>query len=138
MINTIKKLIFSFQSQKTKQRHNDTCNMPEGNYILITFPKDHKEPYIRLNITDLSDEECNKYSEALFNLNSGRYHFSFLELLKEMSLQDNTINKFIQSAIMHWGYLIKANSQQIPQQEVDNNQSDSPIVSPMEFNKHAK
>lgn len=137
MIKKILSKIFAFQ----KKSKCNILNEPEGNYILITFPKNCKEPYIRLNVTDLSQEECTRYSQALFNLNSGRYHQSFLDLLKEMSHQDVTINKFIQALILHWSYLIKANSDissAIPESKnlIDNDYD--PIISPMEFNKHAK
>jgi hypothetical protein len=119
----------------------------ERNYILITFDKTNKyEPYIKLNITDLSQEACDAYAETLYDLHSGRYYQSFINLLLNMSKQDNKIYKFVESAIVYWGYLIKKTSVDLDSHpnvfshsavgrgEQNNNK---PLVAPTDFNKHA-
>jgi len=138
MFQTLKKFaigLFSKSNKRNKSLSTDTKSLLETNYILITFDPKDNEPYIKLNLSDLSDHARDQYALTLFNLNTGRYHQSFLDLLLDMSHQDLTINRFIQTLIIRWSNLVKNSPQDLQTSTIDSNQ---PIVSPMDFNKHAK
>lgn len=138
IINKIKQLISGFLRSNKKSSSNLESNLPESNFILIRLDPVNKEPYIKLNISDISDNACKQYAEALYNLNVGRYYQSFIDLLLEISQHDAHINKFVQSLIIEWGYLIKANTFSNNEIDTKDIQDYEPIISPMDFNKHAK
>ena len=131
------KNIFSFKSKtKSKTKSIDTSIIQDTNYILITSnPENQYEPYIKLHVVDLSDEACEKFTEALFHLNRGEYHQSFINLMLEMSHQDKDINKFMQQSIIYWSYLFKKGGGDIINNEQNLNK---PLISPTEFNKNGK
>lgn len=107
----------------------------DQNYILITLDSNEKyEPYIKLHFIDLSDNAREKFTEALYHLNNGEYHQSFINLMLEMSHQDEEIRKFVQSSIIYWGYLIK----QLGINNTTTSEINKPLISPTDFNKNAK
>jgi hypothetical protein len=135
MINRIKSILCNYLGKK---KSTTNSSLPECNFILLTMNPKDKEPYIKLNISDISHDACMQYAETLCNLNVGKYHQSFIDLLLEISNQDIHINKFIQSLIIQWGYNIKSNNLSISENDSTNIDDNKPIVSPMDFNKHAK
>lgn len=132
-----KKLFNKLFQNTTKSEVNNLTIPLNSNYILITSDADlNYEPHIKLHVVDLSDEACEKFTESLYHLNAGQYHQSFINLMLDMSHQDKDINKFIQSSIIYWSYLIKKNG--LTTSSTENIDTNKPLVSPLDFNKNAK
>lgn len=128
----IKQIIKNIFSKKIKTQN--TIPQPiSGNSItfFIDLEKD-SEPNVKIVITDTSNEACKKFSELLFDLHSGEYHKSTLDLLLNMGKQDDEIKKFAQTTILFWSYLLKTNN------IVGYDKKSKPLIMPTDFNKNAK
>lgn len=130
ILNTIKQFL---KKEEIATEHTQD----QFNYITFLVDKETKEPYIKINIQDLSNEDAKVYGEMLFDINSGLYQSSILDILVDFAKQDDKINKFIMDTIMSWHSLCS-----IKQEPDDTNIQKpwlkKPQISPIEFNKNAK
>lgn len=124
MLSQFKKIFFSFIDK-----------IAYNNYLLFYIDKNTKEPIIKTNIYDVSDEACQKYTQMLFNLNSGLYQESIFNLLSAISKQDEDVEAFIKNVILNWMYISKDAQLSYEEKEWANNK---PIISPTNFGKYAK
>lgn len=136
MLSQLKKIFFSFYKKPEQiEDISDIDKNVHNNYVSFYIDKNTKEPTIRTNIYDTSDEACQKYAEMLFNLNSGLYQQSIFDLLSGMSKQDEEIAAFITNVILNWMYISKDAELSYEQKQWNNNK---PIISPTNFGKHDK
>jgi hypothetical protein len=107
----------------------------KNNCIIIYIDNKTQEPIIKTHIYDLSDKACRSYAEMLFNLNAGLYQQSIFDLLSGLGKQDEDVGAFITNVILNWMYISKDAELSYQEKEWNNNK---PLVSPINFGKHAK
>lgn len=129
----IKKLIENlFRKQKP-----DTAQSASGNSIsfFIDLDKD-SEPNVKIVVTDTSEEACKRFSELLFDLNSGEYYKSMLELLLTIGKQDSEIQKFTENTMLCLNYLFQIKNKGYKKSKIQLNSK--PLIMPTDFNRNAK
>lgn len=132
----IKKIIDKFFSIKTDTKESSAIG---GNSItfFIDLEKD-SEPNVKISITDTTEQGCKKFSELLFDLNSGEYHKSILDLLINMGKQDDQIQKFVETSVLYWSYLLHAKNTEYKYNKTNFWKENKPLIMPTDFNKNAK
>lgn len=123
-------------------RKSETNNNQQqgGNAITFFIDLEHdSEPNVKISITDTTDEACKKFSELLFDLNSGEYHKSILDLLLNIGKQDEQIQKFVETGILYWSYLLHAKNTEYKYHKTNSSWKEyKPLIMPTDFNKNAK
>lgn len=107
------------------------------NYITFLVDKETKEPYIKMNIQHLTEDESKAYGEMLFDINAGLYQASILDILVDFSKQDDDINTFVKNTILHW-HALSSIKNELVSGVVEKPWLKRPQISPIEFNKNAK
>ena len=121
-MNFLKKF---FQTQESKQSFEE---FDVGKYNGFTLFFDEKnEPNIKLNITKTSKEDAEAFATGMFLLSKGAYVISTLDLLGEMSKNDDIIGDFRKNTMIHWYSLLTEYNK--TEQQISND----PIVSPTKF-----
>lgn len=103
--------------------------------VLSSNTEIDNEPNVKIRIEDTSTDACRKFAEMLYELNTGSYHETIIRLMVQMSDQDDEIKKFMETAILYWGFLL--NNKKL---NMNNNEEyiDKPLIMPTDFNKNAK
>lgn len=98
----------------------------------IEFLVDGNEPNIKISVIDLSDNSAKVFAKMIYDIVHGGYETDIINVLLELSLKDDDIQKFISKVLMHYS-LYKTTY--VTQDNYDENKSDDPIVKPTQFNK---
>jgi len=108
----------------------------KSNYICFIVDPKNNEPTIRINIADLSDIGCLKYSELILNMNFGAYQKNIGSILQNLSKKDPDIEAFVHNLTLNLDNLL----QEIRLQELDNinKLSLKPLVKPTHFQNNVK
>lgn len=134
----MRKIIDNIKTWLGKEKHNDIENADsEYNYIKFLIDKDTKEPYIKMSIKNLTEEDAKLYGELLFDINGGLYQSSMINILVDFSKEDEQIHKFVMNTIINWHTLSSARNETISNTETKP-WLKNPQISPLDFNKHAK
>lgn len=118
MINYLKKFLNNTES------NND--EIPD-NIMSIIIDSTGKVK-IRLNIQNVSVLEAHRFAHMLYNLQSDHYQQTIIDLLISLSEQSEEYRLFSKTVVENWSQKILANEQ--------NNDSNSPIISPSNFSKN--
>lgn len=104
-----------------------------SNYIsFIIDPNRINEPNVKISIIDTTNDSCKQFAEMIYSLNAGEYQQSITELLLNMGKQDAKIQKFVETTIVYWEYLMRSRKMSSSQSIND------PLIMPTDFNKNAK
>lgn len=134
----MRKIIDNIKTWFVKEKNNDIENADsEYNYIKFLIDKETKEPYIKMSIKNLTEDDAKLYGELLFDINGGMYQSSIINILVDFSKEDEQIHKFVMNTIINWHALSSARNETICQTETKP-WLKNPQISPLEFNKHAK
>ncbi len=108
----------------------------KSNYICFIIDPANNEPMIKVNIADISDAGCLKYSEMIFNMAFGMYQKNIANILQSLSKQDSDIDAFVQNLTINLDDMVY---QKI---ESKNNVVDNillePLIRPTTFQNHGK
>lgn len=124
------KNLFKFISFKNKTTSDNSIS------FIANAHKDI-EPSIKISIGDTSDDACKKFTEILFNLNSGQYYKSIIDLLNDVGQKDNKIYKFVETSILYWSYLLNTKYIEYKKNNIIS-KTNKPLIMPTDFNKNAK
>lgn len=130
----IENLISLFKTKESKEVANADS---EHNYIKFLIDKETKEPYIKMSIKNLSEEDAQLYGELLFDINAGLYQSSIIDILVDFSKEDEKIHKFVMKTIVDWHHLSSAKNEMVSNKDIKP-WLKKPQISPLDFNKHAK
>lgn len=123
----------NFWIKKPTENSSDDDN----NKLIISLNPDHNnEPFIKIIISDTTDSCSKKFGEMLFNINSGLYYKSIVDLLTNMSKEDAEIKKFVELSMIYWASLVKDEARISGNLKWEN--QDKPLIQPMDFNKNAR
>lgn len=128
ILNNIRNI---FKKPVIEQNKDIKCN-----YITFLVDNETKEPYIKINIQNLTESDAKLFGEMLFDIHAGLYQSSILDILVDFSKQDDFINKFVMNTILNWHSLFSKNDT-TPETE-EKPWLKKPQISPIEFNKNAK
>lgn len=135
----MKQLIENFKKWLEKQDNaKEISNSDsEHNYIKFLIDRNTKEPYIKMSIKNLTEEDAKLYGELLFDINAGLYQSSIINILVDFSKEDTEIHKFVISTINNWHKLSSIENEKICNAD-KKPWLKKPQISPLDFNKHAK
>lgn len=124
------------------QKNNNTKTSDQsGNCIIFSLnPEMNNEPYIKIKIDDTSIGASAKFAELLYDIFTGIYNESTVNLMMKMSNEGSDIKQFMHSCIMNWSLLAK-NKDTINETNDQNkyyDDDDTPVITPTYFNKNAK
>lgn len=125
----IKKILNKFISKKnTEDPLEETKNKIDNTNAVTFILDDNNEPYIHISITDLNYDKTAHFAKMLFEMNSGAYATSIIDILMELSKQDDSIRIFIAKVIAAWSLYGDLNKQgQLSEGE--------PVINPTDFMK---
>lgn len=134
-MNFFKKISGYFSQRESKSDGEDLNNR----MVISLNPKRGGEPFIKIIVGETSDDSAKQFAEMLFNVNSGLYYGSIVDLLISMSKEDDEINRFMKSAMVYWSHLIQeSNDSNYDRLDKIKWSDDKPLIKPTEFNKYAK
>jgi hypothetical protein len=105
------------------------------NSITFTLEKNKENPTIKINLFNLSEDDCKNYAAMIFNMNFGLYENTIFNILNDISKQDEEVEAFTKNATMYYVFKVKDLEKKILK---ENPLSYKPIISPTEFQKYAK
>jgi hypothetical protein len=120
--------IYSNNTLETKEINNN-IDIGKKNYILFSLDKDSKTPNIKINIYNMSDEDCENYALLLYNILFGLYEESIWSLVRDAGRQDENIGAFTKNLAINYLFLLK-------ETEKNNASDNKPLISPRQFNQH--
>ena len=125
----IKKILNKFISkQNTEDSLEETKNKIDNTNAVTFILDNNNEPYIHVSITDLNYDKATHFAKMLFEMNSGAYVTSIIDILMELSKQDDSIKIFIAKVIAAWSLYGDLNKQgQLSEGE--------PVINPTDFMK---
>jgi hypothetical protein len=129
MIKFISNFIEYIYSTKKSDKKKLNDDIEEKNYILFSLNKNDKTPIIKINVCNISDEDCKNYALLIHNIVFGLYEESIWSLVRDVSNQDEDIDAFTKNLAMNYLFLLK-------QMEKNNPSDDKPLISPRQFNQH--
>lgn len=134
MKQIIENLISLFKTKESKEVVNADS---EHNYIKFLIDKETKEPYIKMSVKNLSEEDAQLYGGLLFDINAGLYQSSIIDILVDFSKEDEKIRQFVMNAIVDWHNLSSAKNEIVSNKDIKP-WLKKPQISPLDFNKYAK
>jgi hypothetical protein len=120
-----------FRSHNTSLSHEAKEQTSENTNALTILLGDDNEPYIHVAITDVDDDKAILFAKMLYELNTGKYITSIVNILNELSSRDDKIKTFVHKLIINWRL----------HEQLDKEQSviyDEPLVRPSDFFKGLK
>jgi hypothetical protein len=121
-MNFFKKL---FKSE-TKNQTSEPLDISKYNSFTIFFDEEN-EPNIKINIAKTSEKDAESFAMGMFLLSKGAYVISTLDLLHEMSKNDEIIGDFRKHTMIHWYAALTTYEKQ------EKSAKDDPVVSPTKF-----
>jgi hypothetical protein len=115
MITFIKNIFYRFN----KKKHTEKPLEDNSLTILVNS----KDPYLYMAITNIDNDQVENFAKMLYDLNSGLYTSSIMNILSQLSSKDKDIAKFVSCVITQWLFLIESNK----------NKDTKPLVKPTEF-----
>jgi hypothetical protein len=119
-MTSIKNLMDRFLKEKNNTQQTDNTNK-----ILFEIDENHKIN-IKLDLGNFTDDSAEQLGLVLFLLNEGYYVQTFMDLITDLSHDNNT--KFSQKVISSWADKINTSN------SYDNKAEDEPLIKPTYFN----
>jgi hypothetical protein len=119
-MTSIKNLMDRFLKEKNNTQQTDNTNK-----ILFEIDENHKIN-IKLDLGNFTDDSAEQLGLVLFLLNEGYYVQTFMDLITDLSHDNNT--KFSQKVISSWADKINTSN------SYDNKMEDEPLIKPTYFN----
>jgi hypothetical protein len=119
-MTSIKNLMDRFLKEKNNTQQTDNTNK-----ILFEIDENHKIN-IKLDLGNFTDDSAEQLGLVLFLLNEGYYVQTFMDLITDLSHDNNT--KFSQKVISSWADKINTSN------SYDNKTEDEPLIKPTYFN----
>lgn len=86
-----------------KKESDSTLAQTDNDKAQIKFILDEtNNPYVKIVIADTSPETAIKIAGIIWDINSGKYAESIIQILIEMAGQDIEINKFVKRLFSEW------------------------------------
>lgn len=106
-------------------------NIPIEHNTLMFWIDENNQCYIKAFITNTDKQNSYAFGNMIYDINTGKYMAPVLDVLVDMSSQDNTINKSIQNIIRAW--------QDSCEDYIDSTleDEDNPQIRPTFFNKQS-
>lgn len=125
MINKILNSFLHKKKEESTSRYENKTYDTNG----ITFILDeNNEPYIHISVTNLDDNKAVFFARMLFEINTGIYAESILDILQKLAQQDDSIKLFVSKVVASWGLYNEL-------QNNNTNQQTEPMVKPTDFVK---
>lgn len=106
----------------------ETKNKTENTNAVTFILDDNNEPYIHISITDLNYDKAVHFAKMLFEMNSGLYASSIIDILMQLSKQDDSIRIFVAKIIAGWSLYGDINKE-------PTHSENEPIIKPTDFVK---
>lgn len=127
-----------FQNKTIPENKSNTY-LSSGNCIVFSLnPESNNDPYIKIIIDDTSVMSSVKFAELLYDIFTGMYNESTINLMMKMSNENPELKQFIHSCILNWSLLARHNDHANKPFENKNYEENIPVVMPTDFNKNAK
>lgn len=130
----MRKLISWLYKLINQQKHTDTLK-EEDNSIIFSLPKNKDSPLIKINLVNMSEEDCKNYAHMIFNMNFGLYENTIFDLLSKIGKEDIESEAFTKNVAMYYVFKVKDLENKLRTEDPIKNK---PVVSPTEFQKYAK
>jgi hypothetical protein len=115
MLTFIKNIFYNFN----KKKHIEKSLEDNALTILVNS----KDPYLHIAITNIDNDQIQNFAKMLYDLNSGLYTTSIINILTQLSYRDKDIAKFLSCVIAEWSFLIESNKNQVAE----------PLIKPTRF-----
>ena len=113
-----------------KTESSDTLAQTDNDKAQIKFILDENDnPYVKITIADTSPEVAKKIAGIIWDINSGKYAESIIQILIEMAGQDIEINKFVKRLFSEWSTIEYSRKSQ---------STSEPLIKPTDFFKALK
>lgn len=129
LINWLHKLV-------NQQQNTNPIKEEENNSIIFSLSKNKDDPLIKIDLVNMSEEDCKNYANMIFNINFGLYENTIFSLLKKIGKEDIDSGAFTKNLAMY--YLFKAKDLETKIKADEDPITNKPVVSPTEFQKYAK
>jgi len=131
MIEFIKNIFRSRPTYVSKEQKEEKENTAENTNAFTILLGDDNEPYIHVAITDIDYDKAVFFAKMLYELNTGRYATSIINILNDLSNRDDEIKLFVHKLMISWRLY----------EQLEKEQSlicDEPLVRPSDFFKGLK
>jgi hypothetical protein len=105
MLNFIKNIFYNSKTKNIQGSDIDD-DLDKTNAITILVGANN-EPHIHVAVTDLDDEKAIYFARLLFDLNGGKYSSSIVNILTQLSKEDDSIRSFVSKTMSHWSLYIE-------------------------------